>query len=336
MPQVTFFCELEPDALEALINNAAVLRDLQHLKARLSLGILDFSPQRAEAVRRLNQAGVPVIAWLLLPKDQGYWFNAHNAAQAEARYQNFQHWTAEQNLIWAGVGLDIEPDIRDFARFTQHPWKGLLYVLPRLAGFRQAAQARRAYCRLAQQIHKDGYVLESYQFPLIYDERRAGSTILQRLAGLVDIPVDREVWMIYTSYIRPIGPGVLSSYMHQAQAVALGITGSGVEAEGIPVRPPLTWNELADDLRLAYSCCDDIYIFCLEGCVQQGFMEPLKSFTWDQPILLPQSAQAQIDAWRGTLGTTLWFLQSLPFILLALAAGWMGWKMLRRKKSGAK
>ena len=35
--------------------------------------------------------------------------------------------------------------------------------------------------------------VENYQFPLIADERQAGSTVLQRLA-LVDVETDREVW----------------------------------------------------------------------------------------------------------------------------------------------
>ncbi len=330
MPQLTFFCELEPDALQALLSDA-VLQDLQALKARLSLGILDFSPQRAEAVRRLNQAGIPVIAWLLLPRDQGYWFNAQNATQAAARYQDFQAWTAGQGLKWAGVGLDIEPDSRDLTRFTSHPWKSLLHVVPRLFMFRRATHARLAYRRLAERIQADGYFLESYQFPLIYDERRVGSTVLQRLTGLVNIKVDREVWMIYTSFIRPNGPGVLASYIHQAQAVAVGVTGIGMEAEVFRVSPPLTWSELSRDLRLAYSDCDQLYIFSLEGCVRQDYLSRLKTFVWDQPILLPVTAQAQVDAWRGTLGTTLWLLESLHFILLALVAGWLGWKFYRRR-----
>jgi len=40
-------------------------------------------------VRRLNAAGVPVVAWLLLPKEQGYWFNAENSGYALDRYEHF-------------------------------------------------------------------------------------------------------------------------------------------------------------------------------------------------------------------------------------------------------
>jgi hypothetical protein len=331
MLELTFFCELDPDRLQALLTGA-VIEDLKALKARLSLGIVDLSPQRAAVVQELNRAGIPVFAWLLLPTEQGYYFNAHNAEQASVRYQDFQAWTAQEDLHWAGVGIDIEPDIRDFTELAHSPLRMGLRVVRRLFEFRQAARARKAYRQLAHQIRQDGYFLESYQFPLIQDERLAHSTLLQRVAGVVDVPVDREVWMIYTSFVRPNGPGILASYAPQAQAVALGVTGGGVHGEGVPVQPPLTWNELAADLRLAWSWCDRLYIFSLEGCVQQGFLEKLKSFAWDQPILLPQDAKTQIDAWRGTLSSALWLLERLPYFLVGLLVTILGARAIRKRR----
>ena len=79
-PRLTFFCELEADALETLFADSSVIDNLVTLEASVSLGILDLSPGRAAVVRRLNEAGIPVIAWQLLPKEQGYWFNLGNAS----------------------------------------------------------------------------------------------------------------------------------------------------------------------------------------------------------------------------------------------------------------
>jgi hypothetical protein len=62
-PRLTFFCELEADALEALFADSSVIGNLATLEASVSLGILDLSPGRAAVVRRLNEAGIPVIAW---------------------------------------------------------------------------------------------------------------------------------------------------------------------------------------------------------------------------------------------------------------------------------
>ncbi len=331
MPELTFFCELDANRLPVLLTEA-VLADLQTLKAGLSLGILDLSAGRAEAVQQLNRAGIPVTAWLLLPKDQGYWFNARNAGLAQARYADFQAWSKQFGLQWAGVGLDIEPDIHDFAVLAQRPARMGLLLLRRLFAYRLAARAHKTYWQLASRIRQDGYFLESYQFPLIQDERLAHATLLQRIAGVVDVPVEREVWMIYTNLLRPHGPGILASYAPQAQAVALGVTGGGVQAEGLPAAPPLTWDEFSRDLRLAWSWSDRLYIFSLEGCLEQGFLERLKTFTWDQPILLPQEAKAVIDGWRGTLVSALWLLDRLPFFLTSLAAAVLLARAARRRR----
>lgn len=45
----------------------------------------------------------------------------------------------------------------------------------------------------------------NYHFRLIAEERQAGSTLLQRLA-LVNVTTDREVWMLYSSFLRALGP----------------------------------------------------------------------------------------------------------------------------------
>jgi hypothetical protein len=60
--------------------------------------------------------------------------------------------------------------------------------------------------------------VENYQFPLIADERQTGSTLLQRLS-LVDVATDREVWMLYSSLMRALGPGLIWAYGYQAPAI---------------------------------------------------------------------------------------------------------------------
>ena len=198
--------------------------------------------------------------------------------------------------------------------------------LPRVFHLRQMRRARTAYRALVSLIHASGYPVESYQYPLIADERRVGSTVLQRLAGVVDVSVDREVLMLYTSLLRPNGVGILASYAPEAQAIGLGVTGGGVVEPGLPTREPLTWDEFSRDLRLAWMWCDDLYIFSLEGCVEQGFLDRLGTFDWDLPILTPDAAKVRVDAWRGTIQSGLWLAQRLPIILAGVAAGLLAWK----------
>lgn len=227
-PHLTFFCELEPDPLVKLINRD-LIADLQQLKAGLSLGILDFSSQRTQVVQRLNQAGIPVVAWLLLPKEQGYWFNLANADQARTRFQAFLDWTEDNHLIWDGVGIDIEPDLREFEQAASKNWFKLIGKIGvRLLQHRSYTAARRKYLDLVAAIGASGWRVDSYQFPIIADERKSRSTLLQRMAGVVDLPVDREVWMLYSSFLGSNGPGLLGSYGPEANGL-----GSAAPAAGL-------------------------------------------------------------------------------------------------------
>lgn len=331
-PELTFFCELETPALEALFADADVITDLVTLKASLSLGILDLSPGRAAVVRRLNEAGIPVIAWQLLPKEQGYWFNLGNAPQAFNRYANFKAWTAEHNLQWAGVGIDIEPDIREAQTLLEDKWRLAPNLLQRLLDRQRLPQAQADYESLVARMRADGYRVDGYLIPPILDERKVGATILKRLAGLVDIPVDREVLMLYTSFLRPRGPGILWSYAPEAQSVGLGNTGGGIDIGPFPDIPPLGWLELARDLRLARRWTDDIHIFCLEGCVRNGFLARLKDFDWDESFAGPPPDSArQVSQFRGALQALLW-ISANPLLIVAglFGAMWMISTLRRR------
>ncbi len=337
-PHLTFFCELEPGALATLMGRK-LIADLAELNASLSLGILDFSPQRTQVVQRLNQAGIPVVAWLLLPKDQGYWFNLDNVDLAAARFQAFREWTGENQLIWDGVGLDIEPDIRELEELSARNW-------PRLAGKVGARvlrggrlkAARQKYLELVADIRSAGWRVDSYQFPIISDERKSRSTLLQRLAGVVDLPVDREVWMLYSSFLGKNGPGLLTSYGPDAQSIGLGSTGGGVDV-GLGDERRLGWDELSRDLRLAWYWNEDLHIFSLEGCAEQNFLPRLKAFVWDKPILMPDLPTERINAYRGVLQAVLWVSTHVVSILISLLLVWWAiWRLrqiLRRPDSQA-
>lgn len=296
---LTFFCELAPEPLRELFNTEGVIDDLQAMRAGVSLGLLDLSAERAEVVRRLNRAGIPVTAWLLLPPEQGYWFHAGNVPQARARYEAFRTWTADEKLQWAGVGLDIEPDIHELRRWAEAPLRSLPGMLSRLLlrGGR-TREARAGYQALVERIRADGHRVDAYQFPFIVDERQARSSVLRRVAGVVDVPADREVLMLYTSFVRPRGAALLWSYAPGTGSLAVGSTGGGVELPGVLASPPLDWTELSRDLRLAVRWTHDLHVFSLEGCVKQGFLSRLRVFDWDAPVDPPWVESRRVDAVR--------------------------------------
>ena len=47
--------------------------------------------------------------------------------------------------------------------------------------------------------------------------------------------------------------------------------------------------------------CEDIAIFSLEGCVEQGFLERLGTFDWEKPLVLPMQQRLLGQAARTLL-----------------------------------
>ena len=320
---LTFFRELAAEELAELFSNPSVIRRLVVLNTRVSLGILDFSPECAEVVRRLNRAGVPLIAWQLLPKEQGYWYNMCNSHQAAARYTEFRQWSERSDLQWSAIGIDIEPDIAEFQQLLGQKAKLIHTLMRRLGGKQRLCDARDAYQSLISRMHSDGYPVHSYEFPFMLDEQRAGSSLVHRILGIAHVPSDLRVLMLYTSFFRPYGPTFLWSYARDAASVGVGITGGGVEIEGVRHPDPLSWNELARDLRLAAARCRDIHVFSLEGCVRQGFLDRLQGFAWDLPVQPPRLRTSMLNALRTIFRGCLW-LACRPVVLLAVLAGVMG------------
>jgi hypothetical protein len=286
-------------------------------------------------VQVLNQVGIPVNAWLVLEKSQGYYFNLDNYPAALARYADFQQWTTENHLKWEAVGLDIEPDIRLLTQIVSQRWRAMPQLMVKgvanILNRKRFRLALIAYRKLVKQIKHDGYQVESYQLPLLADERKVRSNLLQRLTGIVDLKVDREVWMLYSSFLKSWGVGYLWSYAPQAQAIGIGITGGGVDISDLKLKS-LSWQELSRDLRLAWYWTNNLYVFSLEGCVRQGYLVKLKSFAWDQPILFPEESAARVSAGRNTLQGLLWISKNFLAILASLLGLYFFLDLLRRRR----
>jgi sterol desaturase/sphingolipid hydroxylase (fatty acid hydroxylase superfamily) len=55
----------------------------------------------------------------------------------------------------------------------------------------------------------------------------------------------------------------------------------------------------------------------LEGCVEQGYLERLKSFAWDYPVLMPEESLAKVESFRRALRSGLWVSSHGTAILVA-------------------
>jgi len=331
-PSLTFFCELDTPALRRLFSTPGLIKKIKELNASISLGLIDLSPERAEVVKRLNAAGIPVHAWLLLPMYQGYWFNMDNPIQAVERYQDFREWTQQNDLTWQVVGIDIEPDIRLMQTIKNGVAAGMRALLSRIRLPSRFASAPRIYTKLIQTIKADGYFAESYQLPIIIDERLAGSRLIQHLVGIINLPVDREILMLYSSFFRPHGEAILASYAAQSGGIGIGITGGGVDTEGIVDSRPLVWNELERDLRIAYKHQKPIYIFSLEGCVQQGFLDKIAGVDWQISDSQPINSYRRINQLRWIAGKILWLTAHPQVWMGVVFAGLIMVRIAKRKK----
>lgn len=133
---------------------------------------------------KLNQAEIPVTAWLALPGEQGYYLNAGNAQAAMARFKEFERWSATYGLRWASIGLDIEPNIQDFEALGKgHRWHLVLAIIGRYFRTGRIKHAKELCAELIREMHGNGYTVETYQFPFIADERDVHSTVLERISG---------------------------------------------------------------------------------------------------------------------------------------------------------
>ena len=264
-PSLTFFCELESEALTDLFRDGTVIDFLKKMDANLSLGLLELSKQRADVVKKLNHAGIPVTAWLLLPAEQGYWTSLDTIRESVQRYAEFKTWKDKYKLSFAAVGLDIEPKIETMGSLSKRPLSQVIPLLRRLVTGNHYREAEIEARALIQNIHADGFAVETYQFPTVLDERVARSNVLAKTLGIPALPADREVLMLYSSFFPVHADSILWSYAKEAKAVGVGSTGGGVEIEGVPPLKTLRWIDLKRDLLLASKAVDHLYIFSLEG-----------------------------------------------------------------------
>lgn len=278
-PKLTFFVELPSPELQKLFAAPEVAGFLRDGGYALSMGILDLTPERAAIVRRLEGSGVPVTAWLLLDVEDGYWLNADNAEQARARYRQTLAWAEQEGLRLQRIGLDIEFSRALGEEFDRDPRRAVWRAFRGRRPATRVMEAERRYADLVEEIRAGGRSVECYQFPQIIDERAAGSWLLRRTLGLVEVRADVEVLMLYASYLGRAGA---HCYFPQAQAIAIGVTGGGVHAgKEEEQRRLLTWERLEEDLLAAARHSTDLYVFSLEGCVWRDFLPRLASIDWN-------------------------------------------------------
>ncbi len=335
-PQLAFACcDQGVEQMQDLFARPDVIRTLHNLHAQIAVAITDLSPQRAQVVRSLNQQQIPVIAWLMLPKDQGIYFNAGNAPEAAARISDFEKWTGGNGLRWAAVGLDIEPDFAELAALKTHRWHLIGTLLRQSVDGGRIVRAQQAYSALIRQIQSRGWPVETYQMPYLPVERSVHSTLLDRMLGTVDVRGNEEDLMIYTSYARFVGAAIIADLGPRAQGISVGVTDGPLPAgSGFG---PLDWDEFSRDLLVASHFTRHVGVYNLEGCVRQGFLPRLEAMDWGGSVVIPTASVSRAHSRVIALSAVLWIGSNLPYLaaVALLLIAWLVWRWsIRRRRSG--
>lgn len=326
-PRLMFTTELDAGALTRALNTPGILDLLAMQGYGVTLVLPQLDAARAQAVRLLNQRGIGVVASLCLPTEEGFAFNLQNYPRAFEHYSAFQAWARAEDIHFEAVALNIEPPLEDIAQMIPPGrFVAARALLRRLWLAREnilypAAQA--AYSELIVTMHLDGYEVHTFQMPVIADDRRAGTNLLQRALDIVDLPADVNVLMCSSSlpldpFGNDLGGALIASYGESADALSIGSAGDGdPDAEGYT---PLPWTALRRDLLLAAHYTDLIYIYSLEDCVARGLLSRIAMLDWDAPARPHIRGRALI----GLLRAALFGLLFLARFGLSIVA-WLGW-----------
>ena len=81
---LTYFVEMSGARTDELYARPGVLEGLEQQQAGVALAMLDLSPERRELMAELARRRIPITAWLLLSKEEGYWLTVDNPDAAIA------------------------------------------------------------------------------------------------------------------------------------------------------------------------------------------------------------------------------------------------------------
>lgn len=300
----------------------------------IAIALYDFHPDRIAAIRLLNAHNIYLVAWLALSPSEGFWYNLQNYPQAVEHFRAFQAWAEEHQLHFDAIGLDIEPPL-DMLTNNEH--RSLFKLLSIIWNARENVlypAAYAAYSDLVTEAHQANYEVHAYQLPILADDRRAGTSFLQRALDVVEIPADLEIFSCYSSapierFGNDLGGALIASYSDDADGVVVGTLQSSTDqANNQEVLPSLSWPALKRDLLLAARNLDTIYITSLEGVVERDWLARIAAIDWNEParpLLRQRSAVALIRALlflvlslmrfgRGILAWSGWLVAILLFI----------------------
>jgi hypothetical protein len=279
-PQLIFTTELGGHELLALARRVDVIDLLATQGYAVAICLPLLNDIVAEAVRELQSHGIELVAWLTSPPEDGLIFNAQNYPRADDRYQEFHDWALMHGLRFQAVGLEVAPP-PELIRLNTRRGRTLVQELWEARDPALYLAARDAYAKLIATVRQDGYEVHTYQLPLIADDRRAGTTLVQRTLDILDLPTDLDVLLCSSSVSSErlggdLEGALIATYGPDADAIGVGDDSDPDQEE------PLPWSAFRRDLLLAAQYTDTIYVETLEYCVTSGIFKNIAEINWGE------------------------------------------------------
>jgi hypothetical protein len=270
---------------EEFIPYRVMEQNLYRLAGRSDVGLcpaVRAEESQSEELESLFKAaareGVPVNAWLLLPEDDGYWFNEENLSEAREQVFGFLDWIETRSIPLEWIMFDMEMSL-DKVRAMEGG--GLVdTVIPLLkenvdpVAFQQATAD---YAHFVSELQERGYKVTAAAYPFVLDDLKDGDSEIQDAwnTPVVGVGFDEIYFMAYrTSFARLLGitPGPDLVYQYAGEAkrefgiggiMALGIVGDvGMVSEEGYTQPA----DLSVDVAAAYAGGSErVYVYSLDG-----------------------------------------------------------------------
>lgn len=313
-PQVIVASRLPAAQVQTVLTAGGVLDLLTTHDYGLAVALATPDDDAAALLRLLAAHHIYTVVWLLPPPDGAPWFHLQNGDIAQQQYAALHGWVQQHGLVVHAVAFEMAPPPAAQSAVRRGGWFALLPPVWHARHAAPFAQAVHTYSTLLTQMHRAGYRTHLFQMPLVADERRAGTTLLQRALSISDLPADEEVLIVArAAFAGLFGSGTIMSYGPSADSIALGDPQH-------PTAP--TAARLTDDLLLAATLSDTVYLFDLETLHAAGLLPTLHALDWSQSPPPLDVRHAATEGSRLGVLLLLWLAQHWRAVLAI--AGWLG------------
>jgi hypothetical protein len=225
----------------------------------------DFGPLRegvhsdaTELVRKANSLGVPVIAWVVVPYEQGYWAYQGNAPAMLDAVKAWTEWKKAKHLVFESVAIDQEFSWQNLQSFiagvtSKDPNKLTFWMRTNIDPAAQC-KAFHEYQDLISGAHVHGIRVDAAEAPMVTDDLEDGTMALQNALQITGSSpgYDEAYLMAYRSASAQAGFDPGSAYAASYfSAVKKYFGGVGEVSIGIPGQKPYdALGPLVNDVRM--------------------------------------------------------------------------------------